>query len=118
MDDKRRMAYHGIRDRLPGLTISLGESISVPPSSLNGLVPVRHTRSKSEPAPPPFLTKLPPAVANVPKEDVRGYVHAKRVTNYLVGSTLGEGSFAKVKEALHVLVGEKVSERVGVDLRA
>ena len=52
--------------------------------------------------------RLPPAVANVPKEDVRGYLHSKKVNHYFVGSTLGEGSFAKVKEAFHVLVGEKV----------
>ena len=53
--------------------------------------------------------KLPPAVAVVPKEHVQGYIHSKRVNNYLVGNTLGEGSFAKVKEGFHVLAGEKVS---------
>lgn len=72
----------------------------------------RHFRGHSEPArelsPPPFVSKLPPAVTNVPQEDVRSYVHSKRVTHYMVGSTLGEGSFAKVKEGFHVLVGEKV----------
>lgn len=56
-----------------------------------------------------FKSKLPPAVANVPADHIRGYVHNKRVNHYLVGSNLGEGSFAKVKEAFHVLVGEKVS---------
>ena len=54
------------------------------------------------------ISSLPPAVANVPAEDIQGYAHTKKVYNYLVGATLGEGSFAKVKEALHVLVGEKV----------
>ena len=52
---------------------------------------------------------LPPAVANVPKEDVRSFLHHKRVGNYLLGRTLGEGSFAKVKEGLHSLTGEKVT---------
>ena len=69
-------------------------------------------RSSDLPPPPPFISKLPAAVANV--EDVRSYLHSKRVTNYLVGSTLGEGSFAKVKEGFHVLVGEKVA-RSGLD---
>ena len=55
----------------------------------------------------PFISKLPKAVTDV-AQDVRSYVHSKRVTNYLIGSLLGEGSFAKVKEGFHVLVGEKV----------
>ena len=54
------------------------------------------------------VLKLPPAVATVSPDAIRSYVHSKRVENYLVGDTLGEGSFAKVKEAFHVLVGEKV----------
>ena len=54
------------------------------------------------------VSQLPPAVANVPAEDLRGYAHSKKVYNYFVGSTLGEGSFAKVKEAFNILVGEKV----------
>ena len=56
----------------------------------------------------PKESKLPPAVAAVPADCIRSYVHTKRITSYLVGSTLGEGSFAKVKEGLHILVGEKV----------
>ena len=96
------------------LRISLGKSINVPRE--NGLtVPAaRHVRSKSESdgSSEPFASKLPPAVTNVPKEDIRGYLHSKRVNNYLVGNTLGQGSFAKVKEALHQLVGEKVRRRI------
>ena len=53
-------------------------------------------------------SKLPPAVAIVSPDVVRNYVHSKQVVNYLIGDTLGEGSFAKVKEAFHELVGEKV----------
>lgn len=58
-------------------------------------------------------SNLPPAVANVPTEHIRGYVHTKKVNHYLVGSSLGEGSFAKVKEAFHVMVGEKVNDMHG-----
>ncbi|XP_041346960.1 LOW QUALITY PROTEIN: hormonally up-regulated neu tumor-associated kinase homolog A-like [Gigantopelta aegis] len=46
------------------------------------------------------------------KEDSKGYVHSKKVNNYLIGATLGEGSFAKVKESFHVLVGEKVAMKI------
>ena len=101
-------------DRFSGLHISLGESITGP---MLGLAPVKHgshTRSGSDSSTlcsTLFVSKLPPAVANVPKENIRDYMHKKRVQNYLVGSTLGEGSFAKVKEAFHVLVGEKVRRR-------
>lgn len=59
-------------------------------------------------SPAPYVSALPPAVANVPKEDIRSFVHHKKVGNYLLGRTLGEGSFAKVKEAMHVQTGEKV----------
>ena len=65
------------------------------------LSPAKHSSTKRK-------NRLPPAVVSVPLDHVRGYVHHKRVNSYLVGSTLGEGSFAKVKEAFHVSVGEKV----------
>lgn len=64
----------------------------------------RHIRSISE------TSQLPPAVATVSPEAIRNYVHSKRVESYLIGDTLGEGSFAKVKEAFHILVGEKVRQ--------
>lgn len=63
-------------------------------------------------SPSPYVSPLPPAVANVPKEDIRGFLHHKRVGNYLLGRTLGEGSFAKVKEGMHVQTGEKVAIKV------
>ncbi|XP_072018352.1 uncharacterized protein [Amphiura filiformis] len=40
------------------------------------------------------------------------YPHTKRVGPYLVGKILGEGSFAKVKEAIHSVIGEKVAIKV------
>ncbi|CAK6442118.1 unnamed protein product [Pipistrellus nathusii] len=43
----------------------------------------------------------------------RGFQHHKRVGPYLLGSRkLGEGSFAKVREGLHVPTGEKVAIKV------
>ena len=88
-------------ERIPGINITLGETVNVPTAMLTRHYR-KHVRSVSE------AEGLPPAVAAVPVEHIRGYVHNKKVNNYLVGSTLGEGSFAKVKEGFHVLVGEKV----------
>ena len=33
----------------------------------------------------------------------------QKIGNYLLGRTLGEGTFAKVKKALHMPTGERVS---------
>ena len=52
--------------------------------------------------------ELPSKVANVSRDELRKYAQCKRVGNYLLGRTVGEGSFAKVKEAIHILTGEKV----------
>lgn len=67
--------------------------------------------------PIPFGGKGPNAIAengptslnNSPPGDIlRNFYHTKRVGNYLIGRKLGEGSFAKVREGLHALTGEKV----------
>lgn len=56
---------------------------------------------------------LPAWVSGVPRERLRDFQHHKRVGHYLIGSRkLGEGSFAKVREGLHVPTGEKVSREV------
>ena len=93
-----------------GMTISTGESFNLMqgqgPLSPQEQSPIRLTDLTSK----TYKTKLPPAVASVPTEHIRGYVHNKKVNHYLVGSSLGEGSFAKVKEAFHILVGEKVPD--------
>lgn len=45
-----------------------------------------------------------------PAADIlKNFYHTKRVGNYLIGRKLGEGSFAKVREGLHAMTGEKVS---------
>lgn len=85
-----------------GIAISPGESFSLHNA------PLSPTRKAPLTLPSVFKSSLPPAVTTVPPDHIRGYVHHKKVNHYLVGSTLGEGSFAKVKEAFHVLVGEKV----------
>ncbi|XP_074839548.1 hormonally up-regulated neu tumor-associated kinase [Carettochelys insculpta] len=46
------------------------------------------------------------------RERLREFQHTKRVGSYLIGRKLGEGSFAKVREGLHVLTGEKVAVKV------
>ena len=51
---------------------------------------------------------LPSAVTNIPDELLKSFPHTKRVGNYLLGRTIGEGSFAKVKEGLQVITGEQV----------
>ena len=48
--------------------------------------------------------------STLPQEDrTKLFPHSKRVGGYLLGKTIGEGSFAKVKLALHIVTGEKVS---------
>ena len=88
-----------VRDKYAGVTVTMDRTVD----------PIRQDllkRSSTDPALTSYpKSPLPPAVALV---DSKGYVHSKKVNNYLVGGTLGEGSFAKVKESFHVLVGEKV----------
>jgi len=85
------------------MSVTLGKSFD----NGSGVVsPIR--TSFHEPPAPVFKTKLPPAVATVPADHIRSYLHQKKVNYYLVGNKLGEGSFAKVREAFHVVVGEKV----------
>ncbi|KTF86915.1 hypothetical protein cypCar_00034662 [Cyprinus carpio] len=43
---------------------------------------------------------------------LRNFYHTKSVGNYLIGRKLGEGSFAKVREGLHAITGEKVAVKV------
>ena len=51
---------------------------------------------------------LPPAVVHVSREEIKKFLRGKRVGNYLLGKTVGSGSFARVKQGLHILTGEKV----------
>lgn len=91
-----------------GIAISLGESFTLGPVKQVG----RNLSSTTAASSVGYVSKLPPAVANVPKEHIRDYAHGKTVNSYLIGNVLGEGSFAKVKEALHTIVGEKVAIKV------
>ena len=93
-----------VKERFPGVTVTLDRT-----TTIGRLVRSNTEPTISLPTEDSYVPRLPPAVATVPREDWKGYVHSKKVNNYLIGATLGEGSFAKVKEAFHVLVGEKVS---------
>nr|KAI8757963.1 serine/threonine-protein kinase MARK2-like isoform X1 [Biomphalaria glabrata] len=55
---------------------------------------------------------LPEQVTQVKKDLIKSFVHSKRVGSYLLGRTLGVGSFAKVKEGMHLTTGEKVAIKV------
>ncbi|GFO06252.1 hormonally upregulated neu-associated kinase, partial [Plakobranchus ocellatus] len=55
---------------------------------------------------------LPLAVTQVSKETIKAFSHNKRVGGYLLGRTLGVGSFAKVKEGLHISTGEKAAVKI------
>ncbi|KAM9332938.1 hormonally up-regulated neu tumor-associated kinase homolog A [Pholidichthys leucotaenia] len=55
---------------------------------------------------------LPDALSSPVVDVVKNFYHKKRVGNYLIGRKLGEGSFAKVREGLHTLTGEKVAVKV------
>lgn len=37
---------------------------------------------------------------------------AKSIGHYVMGITIGEGTFGKVKEAIHILTGEKVAIKI------
>lgn len=53
---------------------------------------------------------LPASLCSPAADILKNFYHTKRVGNYLIGRKLGEGSFAKVREGLHALTGEKVSD--------
>ncbi|KAM4620542.1 hormonally up-regulated neu tumor-associated kinase homolog A [Polymixia lowei] len=55
---------------------------------------------------------LPASLGSPAADILRNFYHTKRVGNYLIGRKLGEGSFAKVREGLHALTGEKVAVKV------
>lgn len=64
---------------------------------------------------------LPVSLCSPAADILKNFYHTKRVGNYLIGRKLGEGSFAKVREGLHALTGEKVSglrgSRRGVEIQ-
>ncbi|MBN3309041.1 HUNKA kinase, partial [Amia calva] len=60
----------------------------------------------------PIETSFPSFSGGPSRDSLRTFYHTKRVGNYLIGRKLGEGSFAKVREGLHVMVGEKVAVKV------
>lgn len=59
-----------------------------------------------------MVTAVPDTVYKIPREVILSYNSKKRVGNYLIGKSIGEGAFAKVKEGLHVITGEKVAIKI------
>uniref|UniRef100_A0A3B4UH69 non-specific serine/threonine protein kinase n=1 Tax=Seriola dumerili TaxID=41447 RepID=A0A3B4UH69_SERDU len=55
---------------------------------------------------------LPASLCSPAADILKNFYHTKRVGNYLIGRKLGEGSFAKVREGLHAMTGEKVAVKV------
>ena len=55
------------------------------------------------------IFQLPAAVAKQNSSDIIRYKHTKRVGSYLIGKLLGTGSFAKVREGMHIHTGEKIA---------
>nr|XP_046147998.1 hormonally up-regulated neu tumor-associated kinase homolog A-like [Oncorhynchus gorbuscha] len=55
---------------------------------------------------------IPVSLGSPAADILRNFYHTKRVGNYLIGRKLGEGSFAKVREGLHAMTGEKVAVKV------
>ena len=52
---------------------------------------------------------LPFEVRFVSHYDLAPFQRGRKVGYYLLGKVIGEGSFAKVREGVHILTGEKVS---------
>ena len=51
------------------------------------------------------------AEENQPDTDqVKLKKHERRIGNYILGRSIGEGTFGKVKIGIHIPTGEKVSE--------
>ncbi|XP_039253382.2 uncharacterized protein LOC120330486 isoform X2 [Styela clava] len=57
-------------------------------------------------------------VAMARQEKVANFSHHKRVADYLLGKSVGEGSFAKVRLGLHVQTAEEVAIKVMSKARA
>ena len=70
---------------------------------------VDSTNNTSAPANRVVSHPISTSILTADTDLLKTYPHSKRVGNYLLGKTLGEGSFAKVKEALHALTTVKVS---------
>ena len=58
------------------------------------------------------MDTLPREVRNVSQYDLEPFKRGRKVGYYLLGKVVGEGSFAKVREGVHILTGEKVCLRL------
>ena len=54
-----------------------------------------------------------PSMPEKPKSMIsQSKTKAKQIGHYVMGRTLGQGTFGKVKEAIHILTGEKVAIKI------
>ncbi|KAI6650346.1 MAP/microtubule affinity-regulating kinase 3-like [Oopsacas minuta] len=53
--------------------------------------------------------QLPAAVTKQNSTDIIRYKHTKRVGSFLIGKLLGTGSFAKVREGMHIHTSERIA---------
>lgn len=58
-----------------------------------------------------IATPIPESAFAVNPDRARNYSYHKKVGSYLLGRQVGQGSFAKVKEGLHTITGERVSKK-------
>uniref|UniRef100_A0A1I8HYN8 non-specific serine/threonine protein kinase n=1 Tax=Macrostomum lignano TaxID=282301 RepID=A0A1I8HYN8_9PLAT len=73
---------------------------------------LQQQQQQSHEADLPATGAIPEEAFRVSQTTAKSYPHSKKVGNYLVGKNLGEGSFAKVKEGLHVVTGERVAIKI------
>ena len=58
------------------------------------------------------MEALPSIIKNMPHYDKESFKRGEKVGCYVLGKVIGEGSFAKVREGIHILTGERVAVKI------